>query len=218
MERASFTAIPGRWLLAGVRSRPHAILSPHALLSKRILAAISGLACGLVLLAAQASTTDAQTSSTNQSGNTSAPVATATLAQCITATEQAERSATFSGEMTMVAGAERMAMRIEVLERMPNETLYHSIEAPGLGIWRSSDPGVKTYKDLERITNLTAPAHYRAEVRFRWLNADGHVVKHIELHTHRCVQPAPPAPESTSTTPASTPTSTTPASTPATTG
>lgn len=190
----------------------------HAILSKRILIAFSGLVCGLMLLAAHASSTYAQTSSTNQPGNANTPVATATLAQCITATEQAERSATFSGEMTMIAGAERMAMRIEFLERMPNETLYHSIEAPGLGMWRSSDPGVKTYKDLERITNLAAPAHYRALVRFRWLNADGHVVKHIELPTHRCVQPAPLAPESTPTTPASAPTSTTPASTPSTTG
>ena len=60
------------------------------------------------------------------------------LDQCVTAVLQAERSATFSGEMTAIPGTARMAMRIEVQERMPAEAAFHTITAPGLGVWRAS--------------------------------------------------------------------------------
>jgi hypothetical protein len=116
--------------------------------------------------------------------------ASATLEQCVTAVTQAERSATFSGEMTAISGSARMAMRIDVQEQMPGEALFHTITAPGLGVWRGSDPGVKTYKYLKQVTNLSAPAFYRAAVRFRWLNAKGHLIKAIERHTSKCAQPA----------------------------
>ena len=59
-------------------------------------------------------------------------------------------------------------------------------------MWRGSDPGVKAYKYLKQVTNLSAPAFYRAVVRFRWLNARGHLIRRAERHTARCVQPALP--------------------------
>ncbi len=98
-------------------------------------------------------------------------IASAVLEQCVTAVTQAERSATFSGAMTAIAGSAHMAMRIDVQEQTPREALFHTITAPGLGVWRSADPGVKTYRYLKQVTNLSAPASYRAAVRFRWLNA-----------------------------------------------
>lgn len=115
----------------------------------------------------------------------------ATLDQCLTSEEQDERSATFAGEMTAIAGAAKMEMRIDVLERTPEEGLYRTVSAPGLGVWRSSAPGVKVYKYLKQVTNLTGPAFYRAAVRFRWLNAKGRLIASTELHTRRCEQPAP---------------------------
>jgi hypothetical protein len=118
----------------------------------------------------------------------------ATLDQCVTSEEQDERSATFAGEMTAVAGTAKMEMRIDVLERTPEETLYRTVSAPGLGVWRSSAPGVKVYKYLKQVTNLTGPAFYRAAVRFRWLNAKGRLIASTELHTRRCEQPAPATP------------------------
>jgi hypothetical protein len=121
------------------------------------------------------------------------PSASATLEQCVTAVNQTERSATFAGEMTAIAGSARMEMRIDVLERMPEEIRFHAVSAPGLGVWRSSSQGVKLYKYLKQVTNLSAPAFYRAAVRFRWLNARGRVVKAVELRTARCQQPATPA-------------------------
>jgi hypothetical protein len=117
---------------------------------------------------------------------------TATLEQCATATApQSERSATFAGEMTAIPGAARMEMRIDVLERTPEEAQYHKVSAPGLGVWRSSDAGVKIYTYIKQVTNLSAPALYRGAVHFRWLNARGHAIKYEVLHTAACEQPAP---------------------------
>ena len=59
--------------------------------------------------------------------------------------------------MTAIAGATRMAMRIELLERMPGETGYHALAAPGLGRVAASDPGVGVYKYLKQVANLPRP-------------------------------------------------------------
>ena len=67
----------------------------------------------------------------------------------------------FSAEMTAVPGTMRMAMRIDLEERAPDEVEFHTVTAPGLGVWRSSDPKVKVYKYLKQVTNLSAPAFYR---------------------------------------------------------
>ena len=122
----------------------------------------------------------------------------ASLAQCLTATEPTERSATFSGEMTAIAGAVRMSMRVELLERMSGETSYHTVAAPGLGVWRSAAPGVGVYKYVKQVTNLTAPADYRGLFSFRWQGPHGRMLKRDERRTHRCSQSAPMTSSSTS--------------------
>jgi hypothetical protein len=118
----------------------------------------------------------------------SKPIDAAILEECVTADEPSERSATFSGEMSTLAGATRMEMRIDVLEREPQEASFHVVSAPGLGVWRTAAPGVKTYRYLKQVTNLAAPAYYRAAVRFRWLNAKGKLIHGAELRTPRCLQ------------------------------
>jgi hypothetical protein len=114
----------------------------------------------------------------------------ATLEQCLNTGPQAERAATFAGEMAAIPGSIKMEMRIDVLERMPGEITFHIVSAPGLGVWRTAAPGVKTYRYLKEVTNLAAPASYRAVVRFRWLGSKGHLIKAAELRTSRCQQPA----------------------------
>jgi len=116
--------------------------------------------------------------------------ALATLEQCETTGEQADRSATFSGEMTAIAGTARMAMRIEVQERLPGEELFRTVSAPGLGVWRGSSSGVKIYQYVKQVTNLSSPATYRALIRFHWFNDRGYVTKRAERHTTMCTQPA----------------------------
>ena len=159
---------------------------------RRAGALLAAAACSLALPCAPpaGATTGAQG---GQSGAEGAAQASATLEQCVTSVAQVERSATFAGEMTAVAGTARMAMRIEVQERVPGQALYHTVTAPGLGVWRESDVKVKIYKYLKQVTNLSSPASYRALVRFRWMGPRGHVIRRAERVTTRCVQPATPA-------------------------
>jgi len=156
------------------------------------------LACGALASAcvAQASAATAQVAWTPLAAQTDAAGgAAATVEQCVTTGEQTDRSATFSAEMTAIAGTARMAMRIEVQERMGGEELFHTVSAPGLGVWRGSAPGVKIYQYVKQVTNLSFPADYRALVRFHWLNNKGYVIRRAERHTLQCAQPAPtPAP------------------------
>ena len=114
---------------------------------------------------------------------------TVALEQCVTSTVQAERSATFTAQMTATGATQRMGMRIELRQRVRGGSEFHTVLAPGFGVWHSSEPGVKIYKYVKQVTNLSAPAAYRAVVRFRWMGEKGRVLKRAELHTSRCLQP-----------------------------
>jgi hypothetical protein len=118
------------------------------------------------------------------------PTVSTTLEQCVTSGSQEERSATFAGEMASVPGAARMEMRIDVAERLPEEVAYRTLSAPGLGVWRTSAPGVKVYRYLKQVINLAGPAFYRGIVRFRWLGPHGRLLASALLHTKRCEQPS----------------------------
>ena len=159
---------------------------------------LPSLVCALVLACggqALGATGQANESSlTGQPGASgSAPAVSGILEQCASTGEQANRSATFSGEMTAIGGTARMAMRIEVQELMPGEALFRTVNAPGLGVWRDSQSGVKIYKYVKQVTNLSSPAVYRALVRFHWLDAKGYVIKRAERHTPTCAQPVSPS-------------------------
>jgi hypothetical protein len=177
-------------------ARSHTLLraSAHALL----MASLAALCLGGAVAAAAVGDTQGSTAPTTK------PPAAATLVECLTSTEQSERSATFQGEMTAIPGSAKMEMRVDVLERSPRELAYRNIAAPGLGAWRAAAPGVKVYKYLKQVTNLSAPAAYRAAIRFRWLNAKGKLIKAMELRTPKCLQPlhprVPPPGEATVTT------------------
>jgi hypothetical protein len=154
------------------------------------------LACGGQALGATGQANES--SLTGQPGASgSAPAVSGILEQCLSTGEQANRSATFSGEMTAIGGTARMAMRIEVQERMPGEALFRTVNAPGLGVWRGSQPRVKIYKYVKQVTNLSSPAVYRALIRFHWLNGRGYVTRRVERYTPTCTQPASPPSSST---------------------
>jgi hypothetical protein len=171
-------------------------LTPALRPATRALAALG--ACSLAALCpAHAGAVPGDRAGSSASGAT--PLSAVTLEQCVTSVVEAERSATFAGEMTAIPGTARMAMRIQVQESLPGEALFHTVTAPGLGVWRDADPKVKIYKYLKQVTNLSSPAAYRALVRFRWLGAKGHVIKRAERVTPRCEQPAAPPASSPST-------------------
>jgi hypothetical protein len=121
----------------------------------------------------------------------------AALEQCVSSVVPTERSVTFVGQMTAVPGTRHMGMRIELQQHVPGEAGFHEVNAPGLGVWRGSEAGVKIYKYVKQITNLAAPAVYRAVVHFRWVGDHGRLLKHTDLRSARCVQSvAPSAPSS----------------------
>jgi hypothetical protein len=146
--------------------------------------------CAFALLAcAQAAFAQVGVRRTLASTPTDGTPYSVTLEQCATSTVQAERSATFTAQMVATSATQRMGMRIELQRRLRGEMAFHTVLAPGLGVWRSSEPGVKIYKYVKQVTNLAAPAAYRAVVRFRWQGDKGHVLKRAELHTPRCLEP-----------------------------
>jgi hypothetical protein len=164
----------------------------------RVLAALAvALACSLASpLAGRAEASGQGTATPGTGSQPLAPPAaggaSATLEECVTSAFAEQRAVAFSAEMTAVAGTMRMAMRIDLEERLPGEAEFHAVTAQGIGTWRSSDPKVKVYKYLKQVTNLSAPAAYRGFVRFRWLNARGRVIRRADRLTGRCLQPALP--------------------------
>ena len=82
-----------------------------------------------------------------------------------------------------------MAIQIEVLERAPEEEGVHLLSSAGLGSWQRSETGVKIYKVRQAVTDLPAPAVFRAIVRYRWLNERGQVIRHDQRRTPVCRQP-----------------------------
>jgi hypothetical protein len=158
---------------------------------RHLLACAAGTACLAQMLAALAGAVPL--ASALSVASAARQGVSATLEQCLASGAQDERSATFVGEMTAVAGTARMEMRIDVQERMAGERLYHTVSSPGLGVWRGSAPGVKVYRYVRQVTDLAPPAFYRGAIRFRWLNARGRQIAAMELRTPRCEQPAAPA-------------------------
>lgn len=112
----------------------------------------------------------------------------ATLTSCETGATAAERSAVFSASMPRIRGAERMELRFDFLQRRPGDADFVRLEVPKLGTWERAQPRVLAYVVEKRVNALAAPAAYRVRVRFRWLGADGHVLKHSARRSPTCTQ------------------------------
>jgi hypothetical protein len=163
-------------------------------LCKRYAAGALGAAALALAGAGAAAASDGATGAAAAAGTgTPTPKTTesVTLEQCAAAATQVERSATFAAEMTLLPGSTRMEMRIELLERTGKESAYHAVTAPGLGSWRLASAGVRIYRYVKQVTNLAAPAVYRADVHFRWLGAHGRVVRSAERRSASCAQLLP---------------------------
>ena len=100
-------------------------------------------------------------------------------------TECSIGSAAFTGSMPAGAGTDRMAMRFDLYEG------ERRVRAPGLGRWERSEPGRAGFVFTQRVEGLTAPATYRARVRFRWYDDEGNVLRRAERRTPVCRQPDP---------------------------
>jgi hypothetical protein len=126
------------------------------------------------------------------SGPTGPPqILTASVTSCHADVLQGNRYAIFAAEMTSVTGTRTMAVNAELMERGANAASFAAVSnAPGFGVWVSSQPGVGIYTYSHEVTGLPAPASFRVLVRARWLDRRRHVIRREQLYSPVCAQPS----------------------------
>ena len=97
------------------------------------------------------------------------------------------RSATFLGRMRAIPGTDRMLMRFTLMERFGDEKL-HSLTVPALKPWRSAKTGIKDFRYKQTVTGLQGGGEYRVSVDFRWLDADGNLLRKATRVSGACRQ------------------------------
>ncbi|MBJ7330229.1 MAG: hypothetical protein JHC95_10050 [Solirubrobacteraceae bacterium] len=120
-----------------------------------------------------------------------APPLRADTPTCRTGVTPAERFAVFSASMPARSGAARMAMRFDLQLREPSDSRYRGQKAPSFGRWERSKTGRRGFIYSKRVDGLTAPATYRAIVRYRWYDGAGKVIASAHRTTPLCGQPDP---------------------------
>lgn len=112
--------------------------------------------------------------------------------QCLTGQDAEQRSVTFTASMPRRDGAVRLQMRFSLHQRLDRARTFKRVRGvPGWDRWETSAPGRRGFVLTRRVQELAAPAAYRATVRFRWLDADGRVIRRATRRTRTCEQPDP---------------------------
>jgi hypothetical protein len=112
----------------------------------------------------------------------------AKVLECRTSDASESRSAVFTGRMKTIPGTDRMLMRFTLRERFGDEKL-HSLTVPELRAWRSSKPGVRDFRYKQTVTGLQGGGEYRVTIDFRWLDADGNLLRKARRQSGACRQP-----------------------------
>lgn len=103
--------------------------------------------------------------------------------------DKAHQSAAFEGRMDAIADADRMQMRFVLQVSTPEKPRWSRLNVPGFSAWVTSEEGRTRYVYTKRVESLLAPATYRVKMRFRWLDADGAVLKSARAISRSCRQP-----------------------------
>src|SRR4051795_2459187 len=120
------------------------------------------------------------------------PPLRARLVTCATGPAAADRYAVFTGSMPAIPGAVRMEMRFDLLQRHSGTLGYARVPLPKWGQWEHTERrGIAGFIFTKRVEQLSAPATYRAAVRFRWLDGDGTVVRTARRTSAPCRQGDP---------------------------
>jgi hypothetical protein len=107
---------------------------------------------------------------------------------CQTGDEPANRSATFEGRMDTVKGAVRMAQRFKLVSVTGTPPQAQEVKMPKLSAWHSSARGVKRFVYAQTVKGLAEGATYRSIVNYRWLDADGKVIRRAQRESTTCIQ------------------------------
>jgi hypothetical protein len=98
-------------------------------------------------------------------------------------------AAAFDGRMGTQPGTARMQMRFTLEDRIAPSRRYHRVRIPGFGAWQTSASGRSRYVYTKRVDGLVGPASYRMVVHFRWLDADGDVLRRARAVSRVCRMP-----------------------------
>lgn len=116
------------------------------------------------------------------------PLALVRVAECSRGPAAIDRQATFRATMRRVAGAERMAMRFSLQERV-GDGRFRTVKARGLAAWRKSYQGVRRFSHRQRVLALAEGSDYRVVVSFRWYAGDGQLIRRTRRRSKPCAQP-----------------------------
>jgi hypothetical protein len=164
---------------------------------RAIARAIPGLAASIAVVAALAASGApawAAASDPGPIGTAPVPVpgrTTAALSVCHVAADLTDRYATFAAEMVATPGTAEMSLRLALYEHTPGTAGYHLVSGvPGFGVWEDSAPGIGVFSYSQEVTSLTAPASFRVQVGYRWMDSDHHVTRRASRTTASCAEPA----------------------------
>jgi len=121
----------------------------------------------------------------------SGALVTASVAACTTGSSDLQRAATFSAQMNAVPGTRTMSMSFDLYEQTSASSGYVAVNAPGFGLWQTSNRGIASFTANENVVDLPAPASFRALVHYRWLDRHGRVIRRTDRVTAACVETAP---------------------------
>jgi CARDB len=102
-----------------------------------------------------------------------------------------DRNATFLGRMDAVPGASKMAIRVQLFEKLGRDEAWSKLDVPALRQWHTSQAGVQRFAWKQTVDNLRAGGAYRARVVYRWLSPAGAVIVANQRATPTCKGPLP---------------------------
>jgi hypothetical protein len=95
--------------------------------------------------------------------------------------------AVFTASMPRWGGASVLAVRFDLSARTGHGA-WRAVKATGFGSWLKSAAGATGFVYDKRVEGLTAGRAYRVTVRYRWLDADGDVVRRATRTSASCTQ------------------------------
>jgi hypothetical protein len=102
-----------------------------------------------------------------------------------------DRNATFLGRMDTIPGVSKMAIRVQLFEKLGRADSWGKLDVPALRQWHTSQTGVQRFAWKQTVDNLRVGGAYRARVVYRWLSPAGAVVASGQRDTPACKGPLP---------------------------
>jgi CARDB len=101
-----------------------------------------------------------------------------------------DRAATFYARMDATAGASKLQIRFQLLERLGRDR-WSRLDVPALRQWHTSQAGVQRFGWKQTVDALRIGGAYKARIQYRWLSVGGTVLDSTARDTPVCHGPLP---------------------------